>query len=155
MFSWPMITGSGNGGLAYILTSVPQMPAASTLSRPPSSGMSGIGNSRSSVRPGPVLTAASTCSAMSDAPHWYLAGRGPAAPEWSIGMTDYHGNVFGMGQLTLHAVTRTQGATAALKDGSIQPAGYDLAFEEVPVLIHAFRRMVRELAYDVTEMAFT
>jgi 4,5-dihydroxyphthalate decarboxylase len=61
----------------------------------------------------------------------------------------------GMGQLTLHAVTRTQGATRALKDGSIQPAGYDLAFEEVPVLIHAFRRMVRELAYDVTEMAFT
>src|ERR1700744_5202916 len=61
----------------------------------------------------------------------------------------------GMGQLTLHAVTRTQGATRALKDGSVQPAGYTLAFEEVPVLIHAFRRMVRELAYDVTEMAFT
>ncbi len=62
---------------------------------------------------------------------------------------------FGMGQLTLHAVTRTQGATRALKDGSVQPVGYDLEFEEVPVLIHAFRRMVRELAYDVTEMAFT
>src|ERR1700743_1341862 len=61
----------------------------------------------------------------------------------------------GMGQLTLHAVTRTQGATRALKDGSIQPAGYHLAFEEVPVLIHAFRRMGRDLAYDVTEMAFT
>jgi 4,5-dihydroxyphthalate decarboxylase len=61
----------------------------------------------------------------------------------------------GMGQLTLHAVTRTQGATRALKDGSIQPAGYRLEFEEVPVLVGAFRRMVRELAYDVTEMAFT
>src|ERR1700744_6575242 len=61
----------------------------------------------------------------------------------------------GMGQLTLHAVTRTQGATRALKDGSISPAGYDLAFEEVPVLIHASRRMVRDPAYDVTEMAFT
>jgi 4,5-dihydroxyphthalate decarboxylase len=60
-----------------------------------------------------------------------------------------------MGQLTLTAVTRTQGATQALKDGSVSPDGYDLAFEEVPVLIHAFRRMVRELAYDVTEMAFT
>ena len=60
-----------------------------------------------------------------------------------------------MGQLRLHAVTRTQGATQALKDGSIQPAGYHLEFEEVPVLVHAFRRMVRELAYDVTEMAFT
>jgi 4,5-dihydroxyphthalate decarboxylase len=60
-----------------------------------------------------------------------------------------------MGQLTLTAVTRTQGATQALKEGAVRPAGYTLAFEEVPVLIHAFRRMVRELAYDVTEMAFT
>ncbi|HTU72407.1 MAG TPA: hypothetical protein VMG38_02710 [Trebonia sp.] len=60
-----------------------------------------------------------------------------------------------MGQLTLTAVTRTQGATRALKDGTVTPAGYALEFEEVPVLIQAFRRMVRELAYDVTEMAFT
>jgi 4,5-dihydroxyphthalate decarboxylase len=60
-----------------------------------------------------------------------------------------------MGQLTITAVTRRQGATAALKDGAVQPAGCTLAFEEVPVLISAFRRMVRELAYDVTEMAFT
>jgi 4,5-dihydroxyphthalate decarboxylase len=60
-----------------------------------------------------------------------------------------------MGQLTLTTVTRTQGATRALKDGTVQPAGCTLAFEEVPVLIGAFRRMVRELAYDVTEMAFT
>src|ERR1700744_4337427 len=61
----------------------------------------------------------------------------------------------GMGQISLHAVTRDQGAVRALKDGSIQPEGFTLDFEEVPVLIHAFRRMVRELAYDVTEMAFT
>jgi 4,5-dihydroxyphthalate decarboxylase len=60
-----------------------------------------------------------------------------------------------MGQLTLTAVTRTQGATQALKDGSVQPAGVALAFEEVPVLIQAFRRMVRTLDFDVTEMAFT
>src|SRR6201992_1735654 len=60
-----------------------------------------------------------------------------------------------MGQLTLTAVTRTQGATQALKEGAVQTAGYQLAFEEVPELIGAFRRMVRELAYDVTEMAFT
>jgi 4,5-dihydroxyphthalate decarboxylase len=70
-------------------------------------------------------------------------------------MTDYHDSVRIMGLITLNAVTRTQGATRTLKDGSIQPAGFDLRFEEVPVLIHAFRRMVRELAYDVTEMAFT
>ena len=60
-----------------------------------------------------------------------------------------------MGQLTLTAVTRTQGATSALKDGTVQPAGFALDFEEVPVLIHAFRRMVRSLAFDVSEMAFT
>ncbi|HEX4832733.1 MAG TPA: hypothetical protein VH478_16745 [Trebonia sp.] len=60
-----------------------------------------------------------------------------------------------MAPITLNAVTRTTGATTALTDGSIQPDGYHLEFADVPVLIHAFRRMVRELAYDVTEMAFT
>jgi 4,5-dihydroxyphthalate decarboxylase len=60
-----------------------------------------------------------------------------------------------MGQLTLTAVTRTQGATRALKDGTVQPAGSTLDFQEVPVLIQAFRRMVRTLEFDVTEMAFT
>jgi RpiB/LacA/LacB family sugar-phosphate isomerase len=48
--------------------------------------------------------------------------------------------------------------TAAVKDGSI-PAGtrgrFGLRFEEVPVIIQAFRRMVRSLDFDVTEMAFT
>src|SRR6202044_3267671 len=70
-------------------------------------------------------------------------------------MTDYHARVRDMGQLTLTAVTRTQGATRALKDGSVRPDGCTLNFEEVPVLIQAFRRMVRTLDYDVTEMAFT
>ncbi|MGH3171478.1 MAG: hypothetical protein ACRDN0_37160 [Trebonia sp.] len=60
-----------------------------------------------------------------------------------------------MGQLTLTAVTRTQGATQALKDGTVAPANATLDFEEVPVLIQAFRRMVRTVPYDVTEMAFT
>ena len=60
-----------------------------------------------------------------------------------------------MGQITLTAVTRTQGATKALKDGTIRPASATLDFEEVPVLIQAFRRMVRTLDFDVTEMAFT
>ena len=32
---------------------------------------------------------------------------------------------------------------------------FDLEFEEVPVLVQGFRRMVRELAYDVCEMALT
>jgi 4,5-dihydroxyphthalate decarboxylase len=60
-----------------------------------------------------------------------------------------------MAEITLTAVTRTQGCTAALKDGSVSPATAALQFEEVPVLIQAFRRMVRSLDFDVSEMAFT
>jgi hypothetical protein len=60
-----------------------------------------------------------------------------------------------MSRPSLRTVTRTQGANTALKDGTVAPQGFDLAFEEVPVLIHAFRQMVREQAYDVCEMAFT
>ncbi len=55
----------------------------------------------------------------------------------------------------LKTVTRTQGNNAALKDGSVAPRGFVLDFEEVPVLIQAFRRMVRELEFDVCELAFT
>jgi 4,5-dihydroxyphthalate decarboxylase len=55
----------------------------------------------------------------------------------------------------LKAVTRTQGNNQALKDGSVKPQGFELEFEEVPVLIDAFRRMVRGLEYDVCEMALT
>ncbi len=55
----------------------------------------------------------------------------------------------------LKIVTRTQGNNAALKDGTIAPAGFVFDFQEVPVLVHAFRRMVRELEFDVCEMALT
>lgn len=57
--------------------------------------------------------------------------------------------------LRLRTVTRTQGANAALKDGTVAPLGVTLDFEEVDPLIRAFRRMVRELEYDVCELAFT
>ena len=57
--------------------------------------------------------------------------------------------------MELTTVTRTQGNNAALKDGTIAPRDCVLRFEEVPVLIHAFRRMVRERAFDVCELAFT
>lgn len=60
-----------------------------------------------------------------------------------------------MTRLRLRAVSRTQGNNEALKTGAVTPRGCELAFEEVPVLVHAFRRMVRETAYDVCEMAFT
>jgi 4,5-dihydroxyphthalate decarboxylase len=55
----------------------------------------------------------------------------------------------------LTTVTRTQGNNAALKDGTVAPQGFVFDFEEVPVLVQAFRRMVRELEFDVCEMAFT
>jgi 4,5-dihydroxyphthalate decarboxylase len=55
----------------------------------------------------------------------------------------------------LSTVTRTQVANAALKDGRVRPEGVELDFVEVDPLIKAFRQMVRERAYDVTEMAFT
>ena len=60
-----------------------------------------------------------------------------------------------MPERTLMTVTRTQGDNAALKDGRVTPAGFTFDFEEVPVLVHAFRRMVRGLEFDVSEMAFT
>ncbi len=60
-----------------------------------------------------------------------------------------------MGKITLKAVSRTQGNNRALKEGRVTLPDFDLEFEEVPVLVHAFRRMVRELAYDVCEMAVT
>ena len=55
----------------------------------------------------------------------------------------------------LQIVSREQGNNSALKDGSIHPAGFSFAFEEVPVLVHAFRRMVRTLEFEVCEMALT
>lgn len=60
-----------------------------------------------------------------------------------------------MNPLKLKTVTRTQGNNQALKDGSVEPTGVELVFEEVPVLIEAFRRMVRGLEFDVSEMALT
>jgi 4,5-dihydroxyphthalate decarboxylase len=57
--------------------------------------------------------------------------------------------------LRLNTVTRTQPANAALKDGTVVPRACAFEFEEVDPLIHAFRRMVRELEYDVCELAIT
>ena len=60
-----------------------------------------------------------------------------------------------MAAVKLKTVTRTQGNNCALKDGSIKPEGFEFEFEEVPVLIDGFRRMVRGLEFDVCEMALT
>src|ERR687897_2390857 len=58
-------------------------------------------------------------------------------------------------KMRLKTVTRTQGNNQALKDGSVRPRTFEFAFEEVPVLIDGFRRMVRGLEFDISEMAIT
>ena len=55
----------------------------------------------------------------------------------------------------LKAVSRSQGANQDIKSGQIKPNGFELDFEEWPVLVKAFRAMVREQAFDVCEMALT
>ena len=60
-----------------------------------------------------------------------------------------------MTELLLRTVTRTQGNNAALKDGTVVPSGFRFDFEEIPVLVQGFRRMVRTLEFDVCEMALT
>jgi 4,5-dihydroxyphthalate decarboxylase len=60
-----------------------------------------------------------------------------------------------MAELKLTTVTRTQGNNQALKDGTVKPKGFAFDFIEVPVLIDAFRRMVRGLEFDICEMAIT
>jgi 4,5-dihydroxyphthalate decarboxylase len=60
-----------------------------------------------------------------------------------------------MSTTSLTTVTRTQGNNRALKTGEVTPKHFRLDFEEVPVLVNAFRRMVRGLEFDVTEMAIT
>jgi 4,5-dihydroxyphthalate decarboxylase len=46
--------------------------------------------------------------------------------------------------------------TAALKDGSVAPEGFELDFVDIGgPIIAAFRRMVRQLEFDVSEMAIT
>ena len=60
-----------------------------------------------------------------------------------------------MTEPVLKTVTRLQGNNAALISGVVSPAGFNLEFIEIPVLVHAFRRMVRQLEFDICEMALT
>jgi 4,5-dihydroxyphthalate decarboxylase len=57
--------------------------------------------------------------------------------------------------MTLKTALVTRGHTQALKDGSAKPRTAELSFEDVPQIIQAFRRMVRGLDFDVSEMAMT
>jgi len=57
--------------------------------------------------------------------------------------------------MRLKTVVRTQGNNQALKDGTVKPRGFEFEFVEVDPLIDAFRRMVRSLEFDLSEMALT
>jgi ABC-type nitrate/sulfonate/bicarbonate transport system substrate-binding protein len=60
-----------------------------------------------------------------------------------------------MDRLRLKTAFVTRGHTQALKDGTVRPRAFDFDFEEVPVNINAYRRMVRGLEFDISEMAIT
>jgi 4,5-dihydroxyphthalate decarboxylase len=57
--------------------------------------------------------------------------------------------------LTLTTAVRTHPHTAALKSGEVPTPGVSLSFIEVEPQVLAFRRMVRDVAYDVCELAPT
>jgi 4,5-dihydroxyphthalate decarboxylase len=57
--------------------------------------------------------------------------------------------------MRLRTALVTRGHTAGLKDGTVVPRTFEFDFEEVPVIINAFRRMVRGLEFDISEMAIT
>ena len=48
-----------------------------------------------------------------------------------------------------------RGHTRALRDGSVLPSTFAFDFVEVPTIVNAFRRMVRGLEFDISEMAIT
>ena len=60
-----------------------------------------------------------------------------------------------MDRRRLRTALVTRGHTQALKDGTVRPSTFDFDFEEVPAIINAFRRMVRGLEFDISEMAIT
>src|SRR2546426_320003 len=48
-----------------------------------------------------------------------------------------------------------RGHTEALRDGAVRPRTFEFDFEDVPIIIRAFRRMVRSLDFDICELAMT
>src|SRR5216683_313590 len=60
-----------------------------------------------------------------------------------------------MTELKLKTVFRPDGHTQPLRDGTVKPRTFEIEYEDVPVLIQAFRRMVRGLEFDICEMAMT
>ena len=60
-----------------------------------------------------------------------------------------------MSRPMLKSALVTRGHTQALKDGTVRPRTFDFDFEEMPSIVTAFRRMVRGLDFDISEMAIT
>ncbi len=60
-----------------------------------------------------------------------------------------------MAPLTLKTATGNYGHTMPLKDGSVTSEAIAFEHVDVPVIIDAFRRMIRGLEFDVSEMAFS
>jgi 4,5-dihydroxyphthalate decarboxylase len=60
-----------------------------------------------------------------------------------------------MAELKLKTVFRPDGHMAPLRDQIIKPKTFEIDYVDVPVLIQAFRKMVRSLEYDICEMAIT
>jgi len=60
-----------------------------------------------------------------------------------------------MDRMRLKSALVTRGHTQALKDGTVKPRTFEFDFEEVPTIVQAFRRMVRGLDFDISEMAMT
>jgi 4,5-dihydroxyphthalate decarboxylase len=58
-------------------------------------------------------------------------------------------------KVPLQIAVGSYGHTAAIKDGTVPIEGVDAEFVEVVPIIAAFRRMVRDLEFDVCEMAPT
>jgi 4,5-dihydroxyphthalate decarboxylase len=60
-----------------------------------------------------------------------------------------------MAELKLKTAFRPDGHTASLRDQTIKPKTFEIDYIDVPVLIQAFRKMVRGMEYDICEMAIT
>jgi len=60
-----------------------------------------------------------------------------------------------MNQLTLRAAIASYPHAVALKDGSVTSDRVRFAFEDMPQITRAFRRMVRTLDFDLCEIALT
>lgn len=57
--------------------------------------------------------------------------------------------------MRLSLLTRPQGANRALVEGGMESSELRFDFVDEPVLVKGFRRMVRDLEFDVAEMALT